>query len=120
MTVRCNKFLSNIGAPPYNNIVEILNDSSTTSKQAIETLHNYLYPNLPHMMKTVSEWCALLDYCEVYPLRLSKARLAQDGPIQPLWIVGAGSLVHLSHLQFYLFLAKVGDRNCYLWARNGW
>lgn len=88
MADRCNKFLSNIDAPP--SIVAILNDRSTTSKQSIETLHNYLYPNLPQIMKAVFEWSVLLDYCEFIPLRLSKARLAQDGPIQPLWIVGEG------------------------------
>ena len=90
MTDRCNTFLSNIDTQPPN-IVAILNHTSTTSKQAIEMLQNHLYPNLPQIMKAVSEWSVLLDYCELLPLLLSKARLKnQDGPIQPLWIVGAG------------------------------
>ena len=88
MTDRCNIFLSNIAAPPA--MVSLLNDRSTNLKQAIDTLKNHLYPNLPRIMKAVSEWSALLDYCELLPLRLSKARLTQDEPIQPLWIVGAG------------------------------
>jgi hypothetical protein len=40
--------------------------------------------------KFISEWCAFVDYCVLTPLRLSQARLQQDTPIQPLWIVGAG------------------------------
>eukprot|EP00985_Skeletonema_marinoi_P023264 scaffold15375_cov132-Skeletonema_marinoi.AAC.1 len=49
-----------------------------------------MHPSLPRIMNAVSEWSALLDYYELLPLRLSKARLSQDEPIQPLWIVGAG------------------------------
>ena len=88
MTERCNIFLSNIDAPSA--IVALLKDRSANSKQEIETLQNYVYPNVPRIMRAVSEWSGFLDYCEVVPLRLSEARLAQDGPIQPLWIVGAG------------------------------
>eukprot|EP00984_Skeletonema_dohrnii_P022945 scaffold12059_cov136-Skeletonema_dohrnii-CCMP3373.AAC.1 len=88
MTDRCNVFLSNIAAP--TTMVSLFNDRSTNMKQAIDTLQNYMYPNLPRIMKAVSEWSALLDYCELLPLRLSKARLTQDEPIQPLWIVGTG------------------------------
>ncbi|KAK1733602.1 hypothetical protein QTG54_015645 [Skeletonema marinoi] len=88
MTDRCNVFLSNIAAP--TTMVTLFNDRSTNLKRAIDTLRNYMYPNLPRIMNAVSEWSALLDYCELLPLRLSKARLDQDGPTQPLWIVGAG------------------------------
>ena len=88
MTDRCNIFLSNIAAP--TTMSSLFNDRSTNLKQAIDTLRNYMYPNLPRIMNAVSEWSALLDYCELLPLRLSKARLDQDGPTQPLWIVGAG------------------------------
>lgn len=88
MTDRCNVFLSNIDTPP--SIVALLKDRSAISKQEIETLQNYMYPNLSRIMRTVFEWSTLLDYCELVPLRLSKARLTQEGPIQPLWIVGAG------------------------------
>lgn len=88
MTDRCNIFLSSNDTPP--GIVDLLKDISATSKQEIETLQYYMYPNLHRIMKVVSEWSAFLDYCEVAPLRLSEARLAQDRPIKPLWIVGAG------------------------------
>lgn len=88
MTDRCNDFLSTIDAP--SGIVDLLKDRAANSKQEIETLQNYVYPNVPRVMRVVSEWGVLLDYCEVIPLRLSEARLAQEGPIQPLWIVGAG------------------------------
>eukprot|EP00985_Skeletonema_marinoi_P016386 scaffold8797_cov83-Skeletonema_marinoi.AAC.1 len=78
--------LSNIAAPPA--MVSLFNDRSTNLKRAIE-LQN-MHPSLPRIMNAVSEWSALLDYCELLPLRLSKARLTQDEPIQPLWIVGGG------------------------------
>jgi len=86
MTDRFNIFLSNVAAPTA--MVSLFNDRTTNLKRAIE-LQN-MHPSLPRIMNAVSEWSALLDYCELLPLRLSKARLTQDEPIQPLWIVGAG------------------------------
>ena len=88
MTERCNILLSSIDTPSA--IVALLRNRSATSKQEIETLQYFMYPNVPRIMRAVSEWSVFLDYCELVPLRLSEARLAQDGPIQPLWIVGAG------------------------------
>lgn len=50
-----------------------------------------MYQNLGVIMKAVSEWSVLLDYCEQIPTRLSKKRMPQDEePIRPLWIIGAG------------------------------
>ena len=88
MTDRCNNFLSTIDTP--SGIVDLLKDISATSKQEIETLQYFMYPNLHRIMRVVSEWSVFLDYCELVPLRLSEARIPQDGPIKPLWIVGAG------------------------------
>lgn len=80
---RCLAFLDSISAPDsMKNIVkdwmgDVINNGLSTSKPI-------------DFMQSISKWCGLVDYCESTPLRLSEARLEQDQPIKPLWIVGAG------------------------------
>ena len=127
MTDRCNIFLSTIDAP--SGIVALLKDRADNSKQEIETLQNYMYPNVPRIsiVRAVSEWSVFLDYCELFPLRLSEARLLQDGPIKPLWIVGAGNFQPINSINSpaiisvpsqswrpeLLFLAEKWIADCY-------
>ena len=88
-TDRCTNFLLSIDAP--NTLVELLHDRSSNLKRTIMTLQDMMYQNLGAIMKAVSEWSVLLDYCEQIPTRLSKKRMPQDEePIRPLWIIGAG------------------------------
>ncbi len=107
MTDRCNIFLSTIETPP--DMVALLKDRSANSKQEIETLQNYVYPNLPRIMRAVSEWSVFLDYCELVPLRLSEARFPQEGPIKPLWIVSVPSQSWRPEL---IFLGDKWINNC--------
>ena len=89
VTDRCTNFLLSIDAP--NTLVELLHDRSSNLKSTIMTLQDMMYQNLSVIMKAVSEWSVLLDYCEQIPTRLSKKRMPQDEePIRPLWIIGAG------------------------------
>jgi hypothetical protein len=64
---------------------ELLQDKSNKIPFHVQTVSDCCV-----CMQLVSEWGALLDYCELTPLRLSEARLEQDEPTRPLWIVGAG------------------------------
>jgi hypothetical protein len=78
---RCLSFLDSIKAP--DSMKRLVLERMEHAIRQIEDQNQY-------NMQIVSEWCALIDYCELIPLRLSQARLEQDTPIQPLWIVGAG------------------------------
>lgn len=83
---RCDAFLGSVGAP--DEMRGLLKSGSEGLLVAIDQLSS---SSLPSCVKQLSEWCALLDYCELTPLRLSRSRLKQDEPIRPLWIVGAGT-----------------------------
>jgi hypothetical protein len=128
MTDRCNIFLSTIDAPSA--IVTLLKDRSANLKQEIETLQYFMYPNLPRIMRAVSEWSVFLDYCELFPLRLSEARFPQEGSVQPLWIIGAGefeptkspailSVPSQSWRPELIFLGDKWINNCYWGCEPG-
>lgn len=106
-TDRCTTFLSNINAP--SKMVALLNDRSENLTGALKSLNEMMYPRLDRIMNAVSEWGAFLDYCELVPLRLSKARLASLFNRCGFWVRGCLALPTLH--QFYLFQIKLGDRN---------
>ena len=78
---RCLHFLDGVNAP---------DTMKSLVSERMDGAINHFFSLQKQYMKLVSEWCALIDYCELTPLRLSEARLKQDKPIKPLWVVGAG------------------------------